>query len=306
MRTLTVIDSHTAGEPTRVVIAGIPDLGGGSMAQRLTVLQRDHDWLRRAVILEPRGSEVMVGAILLEAEDPAHDCGVIFFNNVGYLQMCGHGTIGLMETLRHLGRLQPGEISIETCVGVVKAWLLEDGSVTLRNVPSYRRVAALPLEVPGYGRVLGDIAWGGNWFLLISDHGLEISRSHVAELTTFAQAALAAVHTSGYPEVDHVELFGPGAQVGADSQNFVLCPGSAYDRSPCGTGTSAKLACLYADGKLAAGAPWRQAGILGTQFVGHVELEGDALIPYLTGRAFVNAEVQMLLHPNDPFAEGLQ
>ena len=305
MRELYVIDSHTAGEPTRIVVSGLPDLGSGTVAERLQILQRDHDWIRRAVILEPRGSEVMVGAVLLEPQDPANTCGVIFFNNVGYLNMCGHGTIGLMETMRHLGRLTPGEVRIETCVGVVSAWLGEDGSVTLRNVPSYRSDTRWPLEIPGHGTVHGDVAWGGNWFLLIADHGLEITLKNVAALTQFSLAALAAAHAAGKPEIDHVELFGPGDAVGADSQNFVLCPGLQYDRSPCGTGTSAKLACLHADGKLQPGQSWRQAGILGTSFTGRVEIENGQLLPYITGRAFVNAEVKMLLHPEDPFAEGI-
>ncbi len=305
MRELQVIDSHTGGEPTRVVVSGVPDLGPGSVTERLTVLQREHDWIRRAVILEPRGSEVMVGAVLLAPQDPANACGVIFFNNVGYLNMCGHGTIGLMETLRHLGRLTPGEVKIETCVGVVSAWLDADGAVTLRNVPSYRKLHHWPLEIPGHGGVHGDVAWGGNWFLLIADHGLEITLKNVSKLTEFSLAALAASHAAGETEIDHVELFGPGEAVGADSQNFVLCPGQAYDRSPCGTGTSAKLACLYADGKLAPGQVWRQAGILGTSFLGRVEVEDGQIIPYITGRAFVNAEVKLLLHPEDPFAEGI-
>lgn len=309
MKKVTVIDSHTGGEPTRIVIAGGPDLGNGSVAERLQVLREQHDAFRSAVVNEPRGSDVLVGALLVEPADPTCVAGVIFFNNVGYLGMCGHGTIGLVVTLAHLGRIQPGHHRIETCVGVVTATLHPDGSVAVANVPSYRKVLAASVEVPGAGRVTGDVAWAGNWFFLVSDHGCELKLAKVEALTDLAWRIRQAVNAQGYPEVDHVELFGPPATAGAHSRNFVLCPGKAYDRSPCGTGTSAKLACLAADGKLAEGETWVQESIIGTRFSGafrwHDRSRGEVL-PVITGTAHVNAESILLLADNDPFCWGIR
>lgn len=307
---LHLIDSHTAGEPTRVVVGGVPDLEGETLAEKLAFLQTKHDWLRRSIILEPRGSDVMVGALLLPAQYSENHCGVIFFNNVGYLKMCGHGTMGVIETLRHLGRLTPGDVNIETPVGVVTARLLEDGRIRLRNVPSYR-LGEVQLDVPGFHRVYADIAWGGNWFLLIENHGLEITLANAPRLMAFSREALAAARAAGCRgddgrEIDHVELFGPAAPGSeAHSKNFVLCPGGVYDRSPCGTGTSAKLACLFSKGLLQPGAAWRQAGILDTEFEGKVSIENGMIIPTITGRAFVNGEARILFDPADPFRNGI-
>jgi len=302
-----VIDSHTGGEPTRVVITGAPDLGRGPVAERLQIFREQHDRFRAAVVNEPRGSDVMVGALLVEPQDASCTAGVIFFNNVGPLQMCGHGTIGLIVTLAHLGRIQPGEHRLETCLGVVTATLHPDGSVSVNNVPSYRKVKGACIEVPGVGNISGDIAWGGNWFYLIENHGRALERNHVEELTEFTWRIRQAVNAQGYPEVDHVELFGPPQRPGAHSRNFVLCPGKAYDRSPCGTGTSAKLACLAADGKLAEGEAWVQESILGSIFTGHYrQMDHDRILPTITGSAFVNAESTLLLQDNDPFCWGIQ
>jgi 4-hydroxyproline epimerase len=239
MRRLQVIDSHTAGEPTRVVVAGGPDLGGGPLAARRERFRREFDRYRSAVVNEPRGSDVVVGALLVEPEDKSCAAGVIFFNNVGYIGMCGHGTIGLIATLAHLNRIRPGEHRIETPVGVVSATLREDGAVTVGNVPSWRARAGVTVDVPGHGALTGDIAWGGNWIFLVERHGQEIAPPNVGALTDFCWRVRRSVNARGYPDVDHVELFGPPAAAGAHSRNFVHCPGGAYDRSPCGTGTSA-------------------------------------------------------------------
>ena len=254
-RRVRVIDSHTGGEPTRLVVSGGPELGFGPLSRRLERFRSQHDCFRSAVVNEPRGSDVMVGALLCDAEDDSCAAGVIFFNNVGYLGMCGHGTIGLIASLSYLGRIGPGEHRIETPVGTVSAILHESGKVTVNNVESYRSAANVEVEVPGYGEVCGDVAWGGNWFFLVHDHGVELMLKNVEELTTFTWAIRQALRRNGITgasgeEIDHIELFGPSSLPGVDSRNFVLCPGKAYDRSPCGTGTSAKLACLYADGKI--------------------------------------------------------
>ncbi len=303
-RRISVIDSHTAGEPTRVVVSGGPDLGTGTVAEQLQIFREHHDCFRSAIINEPRGSDVMVGALLIEPADRTCAAGVIFFNNVGYLGMCGHGTIGLIVTLAHMGRLQPGEHRIDTPVGIVSAVLHENGEVSVNNVPSYRKLKGLSVDVPGLGKVVGDLAWGGNWFYLVDGHGENIELANVENLTDVAWKIRQAVNSQGHPEVDHIELFGPST-AGANSRNFVLCPGKAYDRSPCGTGTSAKLACLAADGKLAEGEPWVQESIIGSRFIGRYRRDGDRIIPTVTGSAHVTAEATLLLSEGDPFCWGI-
>ena len=324
--TVTVIDSHTAGEPTRVVVAGAPDLGRGSMADRLDVFRDRHDRFRSAVVNEPRGSDVVVGALLCEPADPTCAAGVIFFNNVGYLGMCGHGTIGLLRTLAHLGRLGPGVHKIETPVGVVITTLSPDGSVAVENVPAWRAAHGVTVEVPGLGRVTGDVAWGGNWFFLVDAVGvpglanIDLSLANVERLVDVSWRIRQAINAAGHPEVDHVELCGPATADGSESaiaagnapplagRNFVLCPGKAYDRSPCGTGTSAKLACLAADGKLAEGATWTQQGVLGTHFTGsfrRLDHETGKVVPTVTGTAYITGEAKLFLDPTDPFCWGI-
>jgi len=309
-----VIDSHTAGEPTHVVVRGGPDLGHGPLDERLRRFAAEHDDFRSAVVNEPRGSDVVVGALLLEPANAASAAGVIFFNNVGYLGMCGHGTIGVMATLAHLGRIAPGKHRIETPVGVVSAELRPDGRVTVENVSSYRHGKSVDVEVLGFGRVSGDVAWGGNWFFLTEDAPTPLTFENREALTSFAVAVKAALASNGITgangnAIDHIELFSASPEPEIDSRNFVLCPGNAYDRSPCGTGTSAKLACLAADGKLAPGRLWRQEGILGTVFEGRYRVpEGEqrGVIPSITGSAWITAESRLLLHEDDPFRSGIQ
>jgi 4-hydroxyproline epimerase len=306
MTRVEVIDSHTGGEPTRVVIGGGPELGAGSVGERLRVFREQHDDFRSAVVNEPRGSDVLVGALLVPPVDPACAAGVIFFNNVGCLQMCGHGTIGLIVTLAHLGRIRPGGHRIETPVGTIAATLHDDGRVSVENVPSYRAAQGVTIEVPGVGPVTGDVAWGGNWFFLCEHTGVALTVSNAGTLTALAWQIRRAVNAQGFPEVDHVELVGPPTQPGAHSRNFVLCPGGAYDRSPCGTGTSAKLACLFADGTLCEGEVWRQESITGSVFEGTVRGAGDGVIPTITGTAHVIAEATLLLDPRDPLCWGIR
>ena len=260
--------TYTGGEPTRVVIDGAPDLGTSSVSAQLRALKSQHGWLRTAAINEPRGSKVLVGALLCRPADPSCIAGVIFFNNVGYIGMCGHGTIGIMTTLAHLGRIQPGTHHLETPVGVVGATLHEDGTVSVQNVPSYRKTKEVLIDVPGVGSISGDVAYSGNWFYLVEAGNLRLDIANVAKLTEVTWKIRQVINAGGYPEIDHVELFGPPTLPQADSRNFVLCPGKAYDRSACGTGTSAKLACLAADGKLPEGEPWVQESIVGSTFTG--------------------------------------
>jgi len=301
-----IIDSHTGGEPTRVVLSGGPDLGKGPLAERLNRFRTEHDTFRSAVVNEPRGSDVIVGALLCEPTDPKCVAGVIFFNNVGYLGMCGHGTIGLVATLAFLNKIGPGEHHIDTPVGTVGAILHPNGEVTVNNVPSYRLAANVVVEVPGYGQVRGDVAWGGNWFFLVREHSMELSLRKIEELTDFTWAIRVALREQGITgtgnqEIDHVELFAPSDLPQVDSKNFVLCPGKAYDRSPCGTGTSAKLACLYADGKLTEGQVWKQESIVGSVFQGTVKVREGKVYPSIRGAAHVNAEAELIFDPKDPF-----
>jgi 4-hydroxyproline epimerase len=322
---LEVIDSHTEGEPTRCVISGGPDLGSGPLAERLERLRCEHDHFRRAILCEPRGSDVLVGALLTQPVDPACAAGVIFFNNAGYLGMCGHGIIGVAATLAFLGRIELGEQLIETPVGAVKVDLQPGNQVTFRNVPAYRHRAGVTVDVPGYGAVTGDVAWGGNWFFLVRKHASPLTIEKVEPLTAFTwqiRCALTAAGITGSngAEIDHIELFTDAHDPANDSRNFVLCPGKAYDRSPCGTGTSAKMACLAADGLLAPGQIWRQEGILGTVFQGSLEFDeseidpsrngeitanGRRIVPIITGSAYVTAECRLIFDPADPFRLGV-
>jgi 4-hydroxyproline epimerase len=308
---ISVIDSHTGGEPTRVIVAGGPELGTGTMAERLRRFRQEHDEIRSAVILEPRGSDVIVGALLCEPVDAANAAGVIFFNNTGYLGMCGHGAIGLIATLAHMGRIRAGDHRMETPVGTVTATLHEDGQVTIANVPSYRWRKQVSVSVEGHGQVTGDVAWGGNWFFLVEQHGERIALDNVEHLAAFTWRIRLALDHAGITGenggvIDHIELFGPPALAGADSKNFVLCPGKAYDRSPCGTGTSAKLACLAADEKLEEGAIWRQESIVGSVFEASYRRQGDRILPLIKGSAHITAEATLILSPRDPFAAGIR
>lgn len=321
-RSVHVIDSHTGGEPTRVVIAGGPDLGGGSLAERRLIFKDRHDDFRAAVVNEPRGSDVIVGALLCEPQDPTSAAGVIFFNNVGPLWMCGHGTIGLAVTLGYLGRLPEGTHRLETAVGTVMVDFDGKNRVSFENVPSYRYAYNVAVDVEGLGTVVGDVAWGGNWFFLVDVSSLAgvVSRpgrlsvpfrsSEMEVLTDIAWRIRQALTRAGVTgangeEIDHVELFGPPGNPQNHSRNFVLCPGRAYDRSPCGTGTSAKLACLAADQKLNPGETWRQESILGSVFEGTYRMADGKIVPRISGTAYVTADATLILHPDDPFQMGI-
>jgi 4-hydroxyproline epimerase len=279
-------------------------------------MRSQHDGFRTAVLAEPRGSDVLVGALLCEPHDPAAAAGVIFFNDVGYLGMCGHGSIGVITTLSHLKRLAAGTHRIETPVGTVAATLHADGAVSIANVPSYRYRRGVEVDVPGWGVMHGDVAWGGNWFFLVADHGLVLqpqNRRALMAATTAVRDALeaAGIRGEGGAAIDHIEFTSAPEDAGNSGRNFVLCPGAAFDRSPCGTGTSAKMACLYADGKLTPDETWRQEGILGTVFEGSVMAEGYAVIPTtviptIKGSAYITAESTLLFDDRDPFRGGIR
>jgi len=305
MERVRVIDSHTGGEPTRVVVEGLPDLGPGSASERLARLKKDFDRYRTAIIGEPRSSPIAVGAYLLDSD--VADYGVIFFNNVGYLGMCGHGTIGLVSTLAYQGRLAPGPVTFETTAGVVRAELLPDGRVSVENVPSYRYRQNVEVDALDIGTVRGDVAYGGNWFFISDSLATLVASNRRDELLAAATLLQSEIDRQGIAgangaRIDHIEFTGRSGI--ADAKDFVLCPGGEYDRSPCGTGTSAKLACLFEDGKLAEGQMVRVESIIGSVFEGSVRKEGERLIPTIIGRAYVNGESTLLIDANDPFAWG--
>jgi 4-hydroxyproline epimerase len=310
VRSIEVIDSHTEGEPTRVVLSGWPEPRGATMADRRDFMRGEQDALRRAVVHEPRGHDAIVGALLTPPQRAEAVAGVVFFNDVGYLGMCGHGLIGVVRTLEYIGKVQPGHVEMDTPVGPVSAELATDGTVTIRNVPARLHRANVIVNVPELGDVTGDIAWGGNWFFLteLPDVPLKFARrAELLRLTTLIRDALDVQGITGSSGewIDHVELFGAPVRPDADSRNFVLCPGAAYDRSPCGTGTSAKLAALHAKGQLGLGQRWRQESIVGSLFTGWLEAAGDALIPHIQGRAFVTGRSTLVFDPEDPFRYGL-
>lgn len=305
---IRVLDSHTGGEPTRLVLEGFPDLGNGTMAERLEILKTEYDRYREAVILEPRGNDVLVGALLCKPQNPKATAGVIFFNNKGYLGMCGHGTIGLMASLRHLGHIEKGEHLIETPVGNITTTVHEDDAISIKNVPAYRYQQSITVNVPEVGAVTGDIAWGGNWFFLVEQKLVEIELENVkalSDITLKIMAALAAqgITGEGGQMIDHIELFQNTPT--ANSRSFVMCPGGAYDRSPCGTGTSAKVACLVADGKLKEGEIWIQESVIGSQFQASFTKSDNNIIPIIRGTAYVCGDNTLLLDEKDPFCWGI-
>jgi 4-hydroxyproline epimerase len=305
-----VVDSHTEGEPTRVVVSGWAAPSGATMADRREDLRRNADHLRRAVVCEPRGHDAIVGALLCPPVSESSIAGVVFFNDVGYLGMCGHGTIGVVKTLEFLGRLEPGTIRLDTPAGPVSAELHEDGSVSVENVPAQCHAQDVCLDVPGLGRLTGDVAYGGNWFFLTESPGEPLELGNAENLLAVTRRIRGALQSQGVTggggaAIDHVELFGPPVREDADSRNFVLCPGAAYDRSPCGTGTSAKMAALHARGRLEAGRLWRQESITGSLFSGWLTEDRGRLIPHIRGTAFVTGEATLRFDPADPFRGGI-
>lgn len=308
MQTIRIVDSHTGGEPTRLVLEGGPELGDGPLDERARRFRERFDGFRSAIVNEPRGSDALVGALLCKPHRPDCALGVIFFNNVGCIGMCGHGTIGLVASLAHLGRCTPGALRIDTPVGAVSSRLNVDGTVDVENVASYRKARAVQLEVTGIGAIRGDVAWGGNWFFLTPGHGLDLDLEDLEALTAYTRRVRHAINSQGFAEVDHIELTGPARGADAHGRNFVLCPGGAYDRSPCGTGTSAKLACLAADGELAEGEPWVAESVIGSRFTARYRWKDRArgeIVPTITGRAHVTSEALLRLDPQDPFCWGI-
>jgi len=308
---IRVVDSHTEGEPTRVVVSGWPQPSGATMAERRDDMRARFDHLRRAVVREPRGFDAIVGALLTPPVNDGSTAGIVFFNNGTYLGMCGHGLIGVVRTLEFLGRLKPGKAYFDTPVGTVSAELGADGSVSIDSVPAKLHARDVAVDVEGYGRIVGDVAWGGNWFFITHADYVPVDMAHVGELTRFTQAIQDAINAQGITgadgsEIDHIEISAPPERSDADCRNFVLCSGGEYDRSPCGTGTSAKMASLHARGELHIGDEWRQEGIAGGLFTGWLTMGHDgSLMPHVRGTAFVTSDATLRFDPRDPFRFGI-
>ena len=306
-----VIDSHTGGMPTRVILDGGPDLGSGPLAERAQRLATEHEAFYKSILLEPRGQPGMVGALLVAPEDPRCETGVIYFDADAVLGMCGHGTIGLGVTLAHMGRIRPGTHRVETPVGVVSVDLLDANTVRVTNVESRRVRAAVQIEVGGYGSITGDLAFGGNWFFIVDPSPIPVNPGNIRALTdltiTIREACIAqGVHGENGELVDHVILQDQSPNKDVHSRNFVLCPDNQYDRSPCGTGSSARLACLAANGVLEAGEEIVQESVIGSPYVlSYQPGPNGGVIPTLTGQAHIMSEGRLVFAPNDPFRDGI-
>ncbi|MGE4602154.1 MAG: proline racemase family protein [Planctomycetota bacterium] len=305
------IDTHTAGEPTRIIIDGFPHLEGESISDCRDVLTRDHDALRAGIVREPRGHEAMVAALLLDSSIEECDAGVIFFNNVGTLGMCGHGAIGVVKALHHMGKIEVGGCTLETPVGVIETTLHPEGDVSVRNVRSYREMADVSVTIQEGIELIGDVAWGGNWFFITESPGVPIEPSRIDQLIDLCCEIRTALKADGVTgtsgaAIDHIEVHQslPEEQ-GVGVRSFVLCPGKEWDRSPCGTGTSATLACLHARGQLQEGAPWIQMGVLGTRFSGTFVADGNGVYPTIRGSAYLSGEGTLHFMEDDPFRHGI-
>jgi 4-hydroxyproline epimerase len=309
LRMMRVVDSHATGQPTRVIVDGGPDLGTGSLAERRDRFRTHFDRFRTAVVGEPRGSDTLVGAILCKPSDPSCAEGVILFDSSGYLDMSVHAMMGLAVTLDYIGRGTTGGEKIETPAGAVTVDMHTNGDISVRNVPSFRHQKDVSVTVDG-ATYTGDVAWSGSWSFLVRDHNEDLSIARAERLTDLARSirrALARNRITGSrdEEITDIALFGPPQRREANSRNFVLRTGKSFRRSPSGTVTSAKLACLHEDGKLAEGQVWRQESITGAMFDGSVKVIDGAIVPSIRGTAHMIAESVLIVDERDPYCWGI-
>jgi proline racemase len=327
---LQAVDSHTAGEPTRIVTGGLPPVAGATMAEKRAALRIRHDALRRALVHEPRGHDAIVVAYLVPPCHPDAHAGVVFCNDVGYLGMCGHGAIGVATVLVGMGMVPAQEpetrVVLDTPAGLVPCRVaVSNGrarAVTITNVPSFQFRQRAIAAVPGFGKVAADIAWGGNWFAFVeaAQLGLHVDKAHLPQLLPAAIAVREALAANGvrgvHPEsgeeqlVDHVKLFDALEGPTPGARAMTLCPGTAYDRSPCGTGTSAKLAVLHSKGELGVGEWFTSESVIGTRFRARIAATTQvgqfaAIVPEIEGAAYVTGLQTFVLDPEDPCVHGL-
>jgi 4-hydroxyproline epimerase len=313
-RHVRVIDSHTIGEPTRLVLDdaflhGL-DLGTGSVRSRRDVFRSRYDHLRRALVADPRGVEAMVGVILVPPSDPTCDFGALYCNRVGYLDMCGHATIGLAVSLGHIGRIKPGAFRLETPAGIVGVEWHGGSEASIQSVSPRRIHRMLSIACRDGTTVNGDVATSGLWFFICRDHGIPVVPDAIPRLLEKAWMIRRSLEAAGITgdagePIDHIVLMGQALDPANSARNFVLCPDGAFDRSPCGTATSALVGCLYEDGHLDEGAAWRQESILGGLYESSIRRQGGVLIPTVRGRAWITAEATLHFAEDDPYRTGL-
>ena len=308
---MKIVDSHTEGEPTRTIFDAGLDLGSGSLAEKAGVFEKNYRDFCGSVLKEPRGNDAYVGALVVDSEESDCAAGVIFFNTVQNLGMCGHGTIGLSATMAYMGLIKPGHHKFETPVGKVAINLKTPNRVSVTNIESYRLLKNILIEIPSYGPLTGDVAWGGNWFFLVKESPIDIKLENFRELTDLSLQIRNALEIKGITGtqgawIDHIELYGAPESTEANSRSFVLVPSGSYDRSPCGTGCSAKMACLAADGAWPAGKIWIQESVIGSTYaLVYEQGQNGGVIVTIEGTAFVTAQVTLIFESQDPFRLGI-
>ncbi|WP_123052677.1 proline racemase [Clostridium sp. JN-1] len=327
-KSIFAVDSHTMGEPTRIVVGGVPNIPGKTMPEKKEYLEKHMDYLRTAIMLEPRGHNDMFGSILTQPTVDEADLGIIFMDGGGYLNMCGHGSIGAATVAVEEGIVPVTEpvtnLTLEAPAGLVKAKVkVEDGKskeVSIVNVPAFLYKRDIEVDVPNIGKVRMDISFGGSFFAIVKaeDLGIEICPANAQKLIEIGMNVIKAVNEQveiQHPTLSHIktvdlcEIYGPAKSADAALQNAVIFGQGQLDRSPCGTGTSAKLATLYAKGKLKINEEFVYESILETKFKGRVLEETkvgdyDAIIPEITGSAYITGHNQFFIDPDDPVKYG--
>ncbi|MEU0519128.1 proline racemase family protein [Streptosporangium sp. NPDC006007] len=326
-RVFHAVDSHTEGMPTRVITGGVGVIPGATMAERRRYFMAEMDHVRTLLMYEPRGHSAMSGAILQPPTRPDADYGVLYIEVSGCLPMCGHGTIGVATVLVETGMVEVAEpvttIRLDTPAGLVVAEVrVEDGAataVTITNVPSFAAGLDRTVKVPGLGEVDYDLAYGGNYYAIlpIASVGLPFDRSHKQGILDAGLAIMDAINEQDEPVhplddgirgCHHVQFTAPGSDARHSRHAMAIHPGW-FDRSPCGTGTSARMAQLHARGELALDTDFVNESFIGTRFVGRLTGETrvadlPAVVPAITGRAWVTGTAQYFIDPRDPFPEG--
>ncbi|MEY8779233.1 4-hydroxyproline epimerase [Allomuricauda sp. XS_ASV26] len=330
-KTFFCVDAHTCGNPVRVVAGGAPNLQGKNMSEKRQHFLKDFDWIRRGLMFEPRGHDMMSGSILLEPHDPANDFAILFIETSGCLPMCGHGTIGTITVALEEGLIEPkvpGKIRMEAPAGLVEIEYRQTGKkvdwVRLVNVKSYLAEENLTVECPELGELIFDVAYGGNYYAIVDPQkNFEGVHNFTAgQIIHFSQLVRKRINEK-YPnifihpedstirDVSHMLWTGDPIDPTSSGRNAVFYGDKAIDRSPCGTGTSARMAQLYAKGKLKIGEPYIHESFIGSKFVGIVEKESvladkKAIIPSIQGWAQVTGYNTIVIDDDDPYAHGFQ